>query len=181
MKAILQEYITFCREKSVYPHTATGNQEIKKYLFMGLVGEFGECVDHIKKSYRDNNGELTLERRQALLLELGDMGWYLARMFDECGLLNNYTRLSVEDPFVPSSDIFDKIVVCKRRLAGLGSSIRYYMSTETILADLDEVFSTWAGFLAHFGYSVEEVIKANMAKLTERAKNDRIRGQGSDR
>lgn len=49
------------------------------YLALGLNGEAGEVAEQIKKAIR-NNGEITTERRQKILDELGDVLWYLTRM-----------------------------------------------------------------------------------------------------
>jgi NTP pyrophosphatase (non-canonical NTP hydrolase) len=48
-------------------------------LALGLAGEVGEVVEHIKKALRDDAGVITGNRRAALTTELGDALWYLAR------------------------------------------------------------------------------------------------------
>ncbi len=55
------------------------------YFALGLAGEVGETIDHIKKMYRDDDGELTPERKQKILLELGDVSWYLSVLAKACG------------------------------------------------------------------------------------------------
>lgn len=44
------------------------------YPFIKLAGECGEVMEKIGKALRDNNGEIA---RDALILELGDILWYL--------------------------------------------------------------------------------------------------------
>jgi NTP pyrophosphatase (non-canonical NTP hydrolase) len=46
---------------------------------LGLAGEAGEFVDKVKKMIRDDGGELSEERRIALIKELGDVMWYTAK------------------------------------------------------------------------------------------------------
>lgn len=55
------------------------------YLAMGM-GEVGEVVGEIKKIYRDDDGEITADRRTRLLYEIGDVLWYLALISDILGL-----------------------------------------------------------------------------------------------
>lgn len=47
------------------------------YYALALNEEAGEFAGKIKKLYRDGNGELTPERREAALLELGDVLAYI--------------------------------------------------------------------------------------------------------
>jgi len=56
------------------------------YPALGLGGEAGEVLEHIKKTQRDDGGVLSDERRKALSKELGDVLWYLAQLSREAGL-----------------------------------------------------------------------------------------------
>lgn len=67
------------------------------YTALGLAGECGEVCEKIKKVYRDNNGVVTSEVWNSLLLECGDVLWYLARLTDELGMsLDLVARKNVE-------------------------------------------------------------------------------------
>jgi NTP pyrophosphatase (non-canonical NTP hydrolase) len=60
------------------------------YPALGLAGEAGETVDKIKKLWR-NNGvtsgkQLTEEQISGLVLEMGDVLWYLAALSQELGV-----------------------------------------------------------------------------------------------
>lgn len=50
------------------------------YPALGLCGESGEVAEHVKKIIRDDNGQLTKERRHAMIFELGDILWYLSQI-----------------------------------------------------------------------------------------------------
>jgi NTP pyrophosphatase (non-canonical NTP hydrolase) len=56
------------------------------YPTMGLVNEAGEVAGKIKKIFRDKNGEITAEDREALKHELGDVLWYLTQICTELDL-----------------------------------------------------------------------------------------------
>jgi len=47
----------------------------KTYFALGLCGEAGEVADKIKKGIRDGNLDV-----HSLMLELGDVMWYLAQL-----------------------------------------------------------------------------------------------------
>ena len=48
-----------------------------KYMALGLGGEVGELLNEIKKMKPDDNNILTKDRKQKIILEIGDILWYL--------------------------------------------------------------------------------------------------------
>jgi NTP pyrophosphatase (non-canonical NTP hydrolase) len=56
------------------------------YPTLGLVNEAGEVAGKIKKVFRDKEGEISEETREALGAELGDVLWYLAQVATELNL-----------------------------------------------------------------------------------------------
>lgn len=48
------------------------------YTALKLTGEAGEYSEKIGKIIRDNGGEITFEIRDDLILELGDVLWYIS-------------------------------------------------------------------------------------------------------
>ncbi len=73
------DYQTKSRATAKYP--AIGHAVI--YPTLGLVNEAGEVAGKIKKEFRDKNGEINTETREALKAELGDVLWYLAQTCTE--------------------------------------------------------------------------------------------------
>ena len=56
------------------------------YPTLGLVNEAGEVAGKIKKVFRDKEGQLSDETREALKAELGDVLWYIAQVATELDL-----------------------------------------------------------------------------------------------
>ena len=77
----LNHYQQLARETAVYP--TIGHPIV--YCALGLTGEAGEVSDKVKKMYRDNNGELDRKTICELVLELGDVLWYIANFAHELG------------------------------------------------------------------------------------------------
>jgi NTP pyrophosphatase (non-canonical NTP hydrolase) len=53
------------------------------YPTLGLVNEAGELAGKVKKIFRDKEGKISEEDRQALKYELGDVLWYMAQIATE--------------------------------------------------------------------------------------------------
>ena len=73
------DYQTKSRATAKYP--VIGHAVI--YPTLGLVNEAGEVAGKIKKVFRDKNGEISPETREALKAELGDVLWYLTQTCTE--------------------------------------------------------------------------------------------------
>ena len=76
------DYQRGSRATAVYPDA--GDNLL--YPTLGLCGEAGEVAEKVKKMVRDDGGELTPQRREALAGELGDVLWYVAQLATEAGL-----------------------------------------------------------------------------------------------
>jgi NTP pyrophosphatase (non-canonical NTP hydrolase) len=77
----LSEYQRLSRSTARYPR-----HEALTYPALGLAGEAGEFADHAKKVIRDDDGEVTPQRREAMAKELGDVLWYVAQLASELDL-----------------------------------------------------------------------------------------------
>ncbi len=77
----LSDYQRLSRRTAQYPRHAS-----LCYPALGLSGEAGEVAEHVKKAIRDDGGQVSPERREALSRELGDVLWYLAQLASELEL-----------------------------------------------------------------------------------------------
>ena len=77
----LKNYQGIIAETAVFP------KEIGLlYCGLGLCGEAGEVAEKVKKLYRDSDGVITEEFKQALAKEMGDVIWYLTAMAEIIGI-----------------------------------------------------------------------------------------------
>lgn len=76
------DYQSKSRHTAKYP--TIGHAVI--YPTLGLVNEAGEVAGKIKKVFRDKDGQISKETREALKAELGDVLWYLAQVATELDL-----------------------------------------------------------------------------------------------
>ena len=70
-----------------YQTLAKGTKVAEGLMYTGLAlaGEAGEVANEIKKYHRDDKEVLTPERKQKILLELGDVLWYVSSLADDLG------------------------------------------------------------------------------------------------
>ena len=70
------------------------------YPTLGLANEAGEFAGKVKKIFRDKEGQISEEDRQALKAELGDVLWYLAQLCTELDLsLSEVAEYNLEKLF----------------------------------------------------------------------------------
>ena len=77
------EYQERTAETAIYP----GQGQVMGLAYVGLgLGEAGEVQGKIKKVLRDDAGEITEAKRDAIAKELGDMLWYISQTATELGV-----------------------------------------------------------------------------------------------
>ena len=59
------------------------------YPALGLAGETGEVVEHIKKALRNEDMTISPERKEKLKYELGDVLWYISALAHDLGISLN--------------------------------------------------------------------------------------------
>lgn len=50
------------------------------YYALGVCGEAGEVAEEIKKCVRDDDGRVSFKRKEDIILEVGDVFYYLAQL-----------------------------------------------------------------------------------------------------
>ncbi len=77
---LADDYQELARTTATYP-----DQFKVLYPILGLLGEAGEVAGKFSKIIRDQSGQVTEENVQALLLEIGDVQWFLAILAQDLG------------------------------------------------------------------------------------------------
>jgi NTP pyrophosphatase (non-canonical NTP hydrolase) len=87
------DYQNRSRKTAIYP--AIGHPVV--YPTLGLANEAGEVAGKVKKIFRDKQGRIGAEEREALKGELGDVLWYLAQVCTELELsLDDVAQANIE-------------------------------------------------------------------------------------
>lgn len=84
----LNDYQDMVENFAIYPDAGSGSPLAVMYTGFGLNGEAGEVADHIKKAIRDDgyakdDNNLTDERFELVVKEIGDVLWYAANLARE--------------------------------------------------------------------------------------------------
>jgi NTP pyrophosphatase (non-canonical NTP hydrolase) len=77
----LEKYQMFVRSTKVYDREYS-----LVYPILGLANEAGEVAGKLKKIMRDDAGQLSTERFDELVAELGDVLWYVTAVADDLGI-----------------------------------------------------------------------------------------------
>lgn len=78
-----EDYQVWQETAAYYPKKH--NFEGLEYATLAMVGEAGEVANELKKVIRDYRGIIVPEIRHKLLLELGDVLWYISAITNELG------------------------------------------------------------------------------------------------
>jgi len=78
------KYEVMAKETANYPWSGSASGLL--YATIAMSGESGEYSNEIKKMLRDDGGTLNTERRERLILELGDILWYVSANCRELGV-----------------------------------------------------------------------------------------------
>lgn len=137
-----------------------------EYLSLGLWGEVGELASLVAKSIRD---ETELDKT-AVAKELGDVMWFIAgsAMYND----NGRTFGVLVDETAVSEVSYDGYSTTE--------AVSEFISS-VIDGDLSEVFDSAAELARIFGYTLDEVLEMNLAKLQSRRDRGKITGSGDDR
>ena len=86
------EYQEAAVKTAVYPE-----RERVTYPALGLAGEAGEVANQVKKILRDDDYDITNERREAIRKEIGGVMWYVAALCTDLNLnLGDVCRENIE-------------------------------------------------------------------------------------
>ena len=134
-----------------------------EYLSLGLWGEVGELASLVAKSIRD---ETELDKT-AVAKELGDVMWFTASSAMFMDAEEDFTSL------LKDAEVADNA----RTLVEEAEAIL----DATIRTDFVDLFDSIASLAYALGYTLDEVLEMNIAKLQSRRDRGKITGSGDDR
>jgi len=153
------------------------------YPLLGLLGEFGELCEKFKKVLRDNNGELTQDRKDGIIGEAGDELWYLFNLYTEA-------HLDLEKEYVEkelTEEIKNSLVKLLVAMHCCISDIATFCTGENhvLLSKITEPSNTLLSCLKQIcvmcNISIEDVMQKNIDKLKSRQERNVIKGDGDMR
>jgi len=188
----LTEYQKLARTTAIY----TENPKNKiLYPVLGIISESGEVCGKIKKLIRDDEGEMTKERKSAIVKELGDCCWYLSSICSDCGidfsLIKEMISPSIRS-LVKTFDIFRLSAYMSNNISEVANillklyydhgaePVRLYKFREfnrylsIVMTCLDEMASKC-------DTTIEDICELNMNKLLDRKQRGVLRGDGDNR
>lgn len=178
-----REYTEWTRTTALYPF----NKHII-YPALGVINEIGEFAGKVKKQMRGDS----LDLRDAMQAELGDVLWYAVRLLDDVGSdFSKHTVVMYADELKPlmASDEFPLILSLS--LARFSGEIAQLLCEyecdpacidRAVLEDLAlGVYAILCVGAESFGSSIEQLMAQNMAKLEERKNRGTLRGNGDNR
>lgn len=178
LKIGYDEYQAFTDTTAVYP-----SENTEKYLYLGLIGEAGEVANKVKKFYRGDYDASKLSK--TVIEELGDCLWYVAQLCTHYRL--RLSEIAFQDSVLDqdknaSLDDYVYLLIALGTKAGtvsINTNDLFYTSVRQTLGMVIEAISNITEIL--IGGTLEEVIRANRAKLTQRKNEGTLQGDGDNR
>lgn len=200
------DYQERTRATAIYPGARTKLGLL--YATLGLTGETGEVAEHGKKAIRDDGGQLTRERHEKIVKELGDVCWYCAAIAHEARFKLERARITrpenAPEPrtYVGRGTVVGFGYVCARTSMEVGKLVEQalYVMPYTVpdgshwsdvgqgrvvrarlVTAVGRVLFYAERVAAEAGTTLEFVMSENIAKLKSRKERDVLHGEGSDR
>lgn len=200
-------YAAATRSTAFYPG-AEGNGKHSllalSYLGLGLAGESGEVADKVKKVIRDSNSDIDFDRREGILMEVGDVLWYATRICDHLGV--SVSSVVCSDHLDSFDAYQDQVNIAVAQfthpyLAGSVSELAYLSLlltaksgavsdriSESVIGGemvdvrlLEPVLHTLTRIVTNLGGTLSDVATRNVTKLEGRQSRGVLHGSGDKR
>lgn len=176
------DYVAIVDKTAIYPNEVRNEPSFKgvDYAKLGLIGEFGEVCNKIKKVYRDQDGIFHLNTVQEIAKEQGDIYWYLAALcrkeFDLSFVASYEAAKKFQNPFDKS--LFKTLYKCQYYISQICLEESHVevtgMNIIYVLSCLDKINST-------LGLDTEDILQMNYDKLSKRLESNTLQGSGDNR
>lgn len=165
MKWTYEKYLEKCLQ-------TWGGEHRKERALLGIIGELGECVDKYKKYLRGDYGTDEQAFKKDLMLELGDVYYYVTVACYENDILEVHDafkeyKIKLNDYYDTTTDIL------------VNSSM---LATESVYNDdTESIFYNISGIIKCFNLDIDTILNMNIEKLASRKKRGVINGSGDNR
>lgn len=188
----LEDYQNAARSTAMYMKV---NSSQMIYPALGLIGECGEVAEKIKKSIRDDDGEMTDERRDGIKKELGDVMWYSANICCDTGmnLSKIYSDPDNEHTVEISRIIMPRLILrMNRHASSIAAALEKWHYTFYCRSEESSKFPEIPKHLGYVlccieeiafrcGFTLEEICIGNIDKLQSRKRRGTMGGSGDNR
>lgn len=165
------------------------------YPALGIIGECGEVAEKIKKMIRDDNWEMTKERKNDIKKELGDCCWYLANICcdtnHDLSMMYDMRGHSILQKV--RSLIIQRIVLhMSRHAIGLATALEDWCYSKDCRPSERDRYTEIPHHLSHIitcieeigrrcDFTLEDICVSNIEKLLSRKSRGTLKGSGDNR
>lgn len=200
MSMTLTDYQTWTVRTSIYPGADKGLLEAIMYATLGLLGEAGESHQAEMEYFSVQNAhpsdlvntrdaldpskalaDFQTSRRGAMVKEMGDRLFYFARLCTEVGLSMQDVFDTSKEPDYREHEMFTWGKVAEDVKKHARGDYSVSVLREKLGVSLRGCSARIKGKCKMFQVTMDEVIVANVAKLEDRLKRDKLKGTGDSR
>jgi len=168
------------RATAVYPNINSN----MVYPTLGLMGEFGELAEKLKKGIRDDEGRITESKRIDIIKEAGDVFWYIAAIASEAKIELEEQDFAHLEFKVDRCDIFHMLFhmhisvneIVKLSLEKMEAGFKSLMKH-----NLHGLIEELRRFLLRLDIRMSDVLEGNITKLLDRKNRNVLGGSGDNR
>lgn len=175
------EYIKIVDKTAIYPNSiiTVPYYSGQDYAKLGLIGEYGEICNKIKKIYRDHEGNYSSETILALAKEIGDVYWYIAALCRREFNISFVASFETAKKLSQSNESF--LFTNLYRGSYYTSQICFPADPDHIEANVTLLLNCLESINKYLGLKTEDILQLNYEKLSQRKEANTIQGDGDDR
>ena len=181
----ITEYQKLARSTAVYPKI---NDNLL-YPTLGLMGEFGEVAEKLKKAIRDDNYVITDAKKTDIIKEVGDVYWYIGAVASEAGIELEEISFNDQSFHIDNLDIYQSLFFLHGSVNSIAQHCRIILSgneySEFAKPYLKQILQSFVEelnrFLKKIDINMEQVLETNIAKLLDRKNRNVLSGSGDNR
>jgi hypothetical protein len=176
------EYVKIVEKTAIYPEKLSLDLDYKglDYAKLGMIGEYGEICNKIKKVYRDNGGLFTPEICETIAPEIGDVYWYIAALCEkEYKISFTAAWIAAERFKSPLDNNFFTILYKGTKY--ISEICGENVDKEVAHINISYLLSVLNTICKRLYTTPEEVLRYNFEKLSARLINKTLQGSGDNR